>query len=43
MAEDRLSIDKLDVDNYGTWSVQMKWLLIEKGLWAPVEQEEPGG
>ncbi|KAK9806822.1 hypothetical protein WJX72_003845 [[Myrmecia] bisecta] len=41
MAEDRLSIDKLDVDNYGTWSVQMKWLLIENGLWAPVEQEEP--
>ena len=36
---DKVSIDKLDVDNYATWSQRMKWLLIQKGQWGPVTQE----
>lgn len=33
---DKLSIEKLDVDNYATWRVKMKWLLITKGYWDAV-------
>ena len=33
---DKVGIEKLDVDNYATWSVKMKFLLITKGLWAPI-------
>ena len=36
MNVDKLSIEPLDVDNYATWSVRMKFLLITKGLWSPV-------
>ena len=39
------SIDKLNGDNYGTWCVQMKCLLITLDLWSTLEtacpQEEP--
>lgn len=34
---DRISVERLDVDNYATWSARMKWLLISKGLWEPVK------
>ena len=37
---DRISIEKLDVDNYATWSTRMKWLLTTKSLWEPVTQAE---
>jgi transposase InsO family protein len=29
---DKISIEKLDVDNYATWSVKMKCMLVHKGL-----------
>ena len=35
---DKLAVTKLDVDNYATWSTSMKWLLITKGLWGPVDK-----
>jgi hypothetical protein len=35
------SIEKLDVDNYATWSVKMKALLVSKGLWALVTEDKP--
>jgi len=38
MADDKVYIDKLDVDNYATWSVRMRWLLTHKGLWDIVEK-----
>lgn len=30
------AVEALDVDNYATWRTKMKFLLITKGLWAPV-------
>ena len=36
MAEDKITFDKLDVDNYATWSMRMRWLLTHKGLWDTV-------
>jgi hypothetical protein len=36
MNVDKLSIEPLDVGNYATWSVRMRFLLITKGLWAPI-------
>ena len=36
MAEDKLVVEHLDVDNYATWSVRMKALLMVKGLWKAV-------
>ena len=37
MAEvDKVSMDRLDTDNYGTWSVRMKYLLVHKGVWEAV-------
>jgi hypothetical protein len=33
---DKISIEKLDVDNYATWSTKMRFLLVSKGLWKPV-------
>jgi len=34
VSDSSLGIEKLDkLDNYGSWSVQMKFLLIYKGLW----------
>ena len=34
VSDSSIGIEKLDLDNYGSWSVQMKFLLIHKGLWA---------
>ena len=39
---DKLAVDKLGVDNYATWSIKMKHLLIHKGLWRPVNTGEGG-
>jgi transposase InsO family protein len=33
---DKFGVAKLDVDNYATWSIKMQFLLINKGLWAPI-------
>ena len=33
VSDSSIGIEKLDLDNYGSWSVQMKFLLIHKGLW----------
>jgi galactitol-specific phosphotransferase system IIB component len=38
---DKISIEQLDVDNYGTWSVRMRYLLLHKGLWTSVTEDEP--
>jgi hypothetical protein len=35
--EDKVTIEALDVENYGTWSIRMKALLIHKKLWKGVE------
>ena len=40
-AEQKLMVEQLDVDNYATWSIRMKALLISKGLWAPVVEATP--
>lgn len=40
MAEDKLVVEHLDVDNYATWSVRMKALLMVKGLWKAVTGED---
>jgi len=40
MAGEKMSVEPLDLDNYGTWSSRMKFLLIHKGLWAAVESVE---
>jgi hypothetical protein len=34
---DEVVIESLDVDNYDTWCVRMKLLLIHKKLWKVVE------
>lgn len=33
---EKVSIEALDIDNYATWSIRMKMLLIHKGLWSVV-------
>lgn len=33
---DRFAVDKLDVDNYATWAMQMKFYLITKKLWKAI-------
>lgn len=35
-----VDIEPLDLDNYGTWSKRMKYLLIHKGLWKTTTGEE---
>ena len=35
----RLSLERLDVDNYATWSVRMRFALISKGLWKHVTND----
>ena len=40
-AETKLMVEPLDVDNYATWSIRMRALLISKGLWATVESSNP--
>ncbi|GAB4814243.1 hypothetical protein N2152v2_001289 [Parachlorella kessleri] len=42
-AEDKPMVESLDVDNYATWSIRMRALLISKGLWAAVESNTPNG
>ncbi len=37
MDKDSVSIERLSVNNYSTWSMRMKALLIHKGLWTAVE------
>ena len=32
----RVSLERLDVDNYSTWAVRMRFTLISKGLWKHV-------
>ena len=34
---DRFAIERLDVDNYATWSTRMRLLLVSKGLWTAVK------
>jgi Domain of unknown function (DUF4219) len=38
----KLADDKLGVDNYTTWSIKMKHLLIHNGLWKPICGEGAG-
>lgn len=38
---DRVSIDKLDLDNYADWRAQMQYLLKGKDLWEAVTSDEP--
>ena len=35
-SEDKLMVERLDVDNYATWSVRMRALLTIKGVWSAV-------
>ncbi len=35
----RVAMERLDVDNYGTWSVRMRFTLISKGLWKHVKND----
>jgi hypothetical protein len=37
MGGDKIVIEPLDLDNYGTWSLRMKALLIHNGLWRATE------
>lgn len=39
--ETKLMVEPLDVDNYATWSIRMRALLISKGLWTTVLADEP--
>ena len=39
--EEKPSVERLDVDNYATWSIRMRALLISKGLWAAVTSDTP--
>ena len=39
-SEDKLVEEKLDVDNYATWSVRMKAYLMVKGLWRAVTGDD---
>ena len=38
--DEKAIVEPLDLDNYGTWSMRMKFLLIHKGLWAATTAEE---
>lgn len=40
MAAEKQGIEPLDVDNYATWRVRMKCILITKGLWSAIECDE---
>jgi hypothetical protein len=37
--EDKPVVERLDVDNYATWSIRMRALLISKGLWTAVTED----
>lgn len=34
-----LSIEPLGVDNYASWSADMKWLMVTKGCWSAIDGE----
>ena len=38
MTEPR-AISKLDVDNYASWSCELKYLMIDKGLWGAIDPD----
>lgn len=38
-ADGKPVIEPLDVDNYATWSIRMRALLLSKGLWGAVTGE----
>ena len=40
MAEEKLSIDKLEDSNWSTWKFQMRHLLLAKDLWKFVDGSE---
>jgi hypothetical protein len=40
METSALKIAKLDVDNYGTWSIDMKNLLAVKGWYAAIDEDD---
>ena len=33
-----LGIERLDLDNYSSWCVRVKCLLVSKGLWKPTQE-----
>lgn len=35
-----LAIELLDIDNYATWETRMKFLLITRGLWTAIDDEQ---
>ena len=37
---ERPVVERLDVDNYATWRVRMRFLLISRGLWSAVMGED---
>ena len=39
MGKDDVVIEPLDLTNYSTWSIRMKALLIDKGLWAAAKHD----
>ena len=39
---DKYGVKKLDVDNYATWAVKMRFLLVTKGLWDAVRARGDG-
>lgn len=41
MADEKLYVERLDVDNYATWSIRMRALLVSKGLWTAVTADTP--
>lgn len=40
MDNPRVVVEPLDIDNYDTWSKDMKWLLISRGLWDAISDAE---
>lgn len=40
-SEDKYAVERLDVDNYATWSVRMQAYLMVKGLWDPIISATP--
>ena len=39
-AVDKTLIERLTGDNYATWSTDMKWLLIMRGVWTAIDDHE---
>jgi len=36
MADDKVQVERLDVDNYATWAQDMQSLLVMKRLWSVI-------